>query len=147
MAPLSDTVSVKMTQLVLYPFNYEPNVKNFSYYLRPCYKLQVYSVRNRLIPTQTDTIFKFYKKNSELFIYKAYERELFIAGNIYDSRIVLRNGIKVGISRRDFQKCFTDLPVNNGDTIRLTAGRAINSMYFIFRNNILKVIRIDNHFN
>ena len=107
----------------------------------------VYTVKNRLIPTQTDSIFRFYKRKSELFIYKAYERELFIAGNIYDSRIVLRNGIKVGICRKDFQKCFSDLPVDKNDTIHLTSGKAINSIYFIFRNNVLKVIRIDNHFN
>ncbi len=144
--PVSDTVPVMKAQLVQYPFSYEPTVKNFTYYLKPCYKLKVFTSPNRLIPSRTDTIFRFYRNKSELFIYKAYEREIFIAGNIYDKRIIMRNGIRVGISRKDFIKCFTDLPVDKEDTIRLTSRKALNSMYFVFRKDKLKAIRIDNHF-
>ena len=142
-----DMHPVNKAQLVLSPFTYEPTIQNFNANLKPYYKLQVYSVKNRLNPSQTDTIYRFYRKKSELFIYKAYERELFIAGNIYDDKVVLRNGIKVGIKRDEFLKCFKDLPESKKDTIRLTSKKAINSFYFIFHNDKLKAIKIDNYFD
>lgn len=146
-APISEFNPIKKSQFVLYPFTYEPTVKNFSTYLKPYFRKQVYTVKNRLIPTQTDTIYRFFRKKSELFIYKAYERELFIAGNIYDDKVILRNGIKVGINRHDFQKCFTDLREGREDTVRLTSKKAINSLYFVFHNDKLIAIKIDNYFD
>ena len=145
--PLPETKPVNKAQLVQWPFTFEPNVKNFSQHLKPRYKLQVYTSKNRLQPSRMDTIFKFYRNKSELFILKAYERELFVGGNIYDDKIVLRNGVRVGLKREDFQKCFTDLAVSKQDTVRLTSKHATNSFYFIFKDNQLKTIKIDNYFD
>jgi hypothetical protein len=130
---------------ILNPFGYEPTIKKFSTYL-PSYKLQIYTTRNRLNPSITDSIFRFYHKKNELFIYKTKSgRELFVAGNIYDNRILLQNGVKVGIERGDFFRCFSNFKPNANDTIRITSKQAANSFYFIFKRNKLSLIKIDNY--
>jgi hypothetical protein len=128
------------------PFGYEPNIKNFSTYLPSSYKQQIYTTKNKHYPNITDSIFRFYHKKNELFVYKTNsKRELFVAGNIYDNKIILHNGIKVGMNRSDFFKCFNDLKFNTKDTLRIISKQARNSYNFIFKNDKLKAIKIDNY--
>ena|SRR5208283_2962924 len=143
--PADNTKPVTIEELVVTPFTFAPTVKNFSNSLKHFYKLQVYTVKNRFITTQTDTIFRFYRKKSELFIYKANKKEFIMASMIYDDKIVLRNGIKVGITRYNFQKSFINMPVNKKDTVRLTSKKTMNSLSFVFRNRKLFAIKIDNY--
>jgi len=90
------------------PFGYEPNIKNFSAYLPLSYKQQIYTTKNKHYANITDSIFRFYHKKNELFVYKTNsKRELFVAANIYDSRIVLHNGVKVGMNRNAFLNALT----------------------------------------
>jgi len=131
---------------IVKPFGYEPSIKNFKTYLPSSFKLQVYSMKNIHNPAIIDTIYKFYQRKSELFIYKnVSNKELFFAGNIYSSKIQLQNGVKVGMNRNDFFQCFSNLSPNKKDTIRISSKRATNSINFIFKDNKLEVIRIDNY--
>jgi hypothetical protein len=130
---------------ILNPFGYEPSIKNFSVYL-PSYKLQIYTTKNRLNPSVKDSIFRFYRKKNELFIYKTKAgRELFVAANIYDNKILMQNRIRVGIDRSEFFKSFTNFKPSSEDTIRITSKKAGNTYYFIFKNDKLKIIKIDNY--
>jgi hypothetical protein len=127
------------------PFGYEPTIKNLKTQL-PSYKLQIYTTKNKFYPNLLDSIFRFYHKKNELFVYKTgSKRELFVAANIYDINITLQNGIKVGISRMDFFKCFNDLKQTMNDTIRMVSRHTRNSYNFIFKQEKLKAIKIDNY--
>lgn len=128
------------------PFGYKPGIKNFTERLMPDYKLQVYSMKNNHNPKQSDTIYRFYRKKSELFVYKTmYGRELFFAANITDNKVVFKNGVKVGIDREDFFKRFNNFPVVQDDSIKIGTKRATIMFNFVFRNNKLKAIKINNY--
>jgi hypothetical protein len=143
---LVETKPLAKDNFISSPFGYEPTIKNFSTYLPSSYKQQIYTTKNKYYSNITDSIFRFYHKKNELFVYKTNsKRELFVAGNIYDSRIVLHNGVKVGMNRSDFFKCFNDLKFNAKDTLRMTSKQAGNSYNFIFKNDKLKAIKIDNY--
>ena len=131
---------------ILKPFGYEPNLKNFKMNLPSSFKLHIYSMKNIHNPAVTDTIYKFYQNKSEFLIYKnVNNRELFFGGNIYTNKIKLRNGITIGMTRLEFLNCFSNLKSDAKDTIRLSSKKAPNSMNFIFRNNKLIVIKMDNY--
>jgi len=131
---------------IIKPFGYEPTIKNFKANLPSSFKLQVYSMKNLHNPSIIDTIYRFHQRKSELFIYKnVNNKELFFAGNIYTDKIELRNGVKVGMARNDFFQCFSNLKPNAKDTIRISSKRATNSVNFIFKNNKLTVIKLDNY--
>jgi hypothetical protein len=128
------------------PFGYEPNIKNFSAFLPSNYKLQIYTTKNKFYPNIVDSIFRFYHKKNELFVYKTNsKRELFMAGNIYDHNIILHNGVKIGMERNDFFKCFNDLKTDLKDTLRISSKHGANSYNFIFSDDKLKAIKIDNY--
>lgn len=131
---------------IVKPLGYEPTIKGFRTNLPSSFKLQVYSMRNVHNPSVIDTIYRFYHKNSQFLVYKNLSnREMFFAGNIYTPRIQLRNGVKVGMSRDEFFHCFLDLKPKNSDTIRISSKHAPNSINFIFKDNTLKIIKIDNY--
>jgi hypothetical protein len=126
------------------PFGYAPTIKNFSTYLPASYKTQVYSMKNIHNPTLTDTIYKFYKKKTELLVLKsAHKRELFFSGSIYDHHITLQNGVTAGMTRKEFFGRFTDLKPTTKDTVRLSSKQALNSVNFIFNGDKLKVVKFD----
>ncbi len=128
------------------PFGYKPTIKNFSFYLFPQFKLQIYSIKNIHNPAVSDTIYRFYRKKSELFIYKTTDgKELFFAGNIFDAKVVLKNGVKVGTSKDDFFKSFTNLKPILNDTIALGSKRSTSLFKFIFKKDKLQAIKIDNY--
>jgi hypothetical protein len=136
---------VEKEVFILKPFGYDPTIKNFKTYL-PSFKLQVYAMGNFHHPKIIDTIYQFHRLKSQLFIYKnRANRELFFAGNIYDSRIQLQNGIRVGVSKDVFYHCFTNMKPSLKDTVRISSKEALNSINFIFKGNKLKVIKIDNY--
>lgn len=128
------------------PFGYKPNIKNFSANLFPQFKLQIYSIKNIHNPAVSDTIYRFYRKKSELFIYKTNDgKELFFAGNIFDTKVVFQNGVKVGVQKSDFFKGFTNLKPTMSDTIEFGSKRSTTLLKFIFKNEKLHVIKIDNY--
>jgi hypothetical protein len=142
---LGDKYREKET-FIIKPFGYEPTIKNFKEYLPSSFKLQVYTMKNIHRPSIIDTIYNFHHKKSKLLIYKnVNNREIFFAGNIYTDKIQLSNGVKVGMKRNDFFRCFSNLPHSEKDTIRISSKRATNSVNFIFQKNELTAIKLDNY--
>jgi hypothetical protein len=126
------------------PFGYEPTIKNFKKHIVPPYKLQLYSVKNKHQSTETDTIYRFYRKSSELFIYKTrFGKEMFFAGNISDNKVVMFNGVQVGIPRGAFFNSFTDLKYSDNDTIKISSKVKMVNYKFVFKNEKLEAIKID----
>jgi hypothetical protein len=138
--------SITKENFLVDPFGYKPTIKNFSTQLFPQYKLQIYSIKNIHNPQVSDTIYRFYRKKSELFIYKTTQgRELFFAANIVDGKVVLKNGVKVGITREEFFNGFTNLKQTPEDSVRLGSKRSTTMFNFVFKNNRLQAIKINNY--
>lgn len=138
--------SITKENFLVDPFGYKPTIKNFSSQLFPDYKLQIYSIKNLHNPQVSDTIYRFYRKKSELFIYKTIEgRELFFAANIVEGKVVLKNGVKVGITREEFFNGFTNLKQTQEDSISLGSKRSTTVFNFVFKNNRLQAIKINNY--
>ncbi len=128
------------------PFGYKPTIKNLSINLLPYYNLQIYSIRNIHNPQVSDTIYRFYRKKSELFIYKTITgRELLFAANIFDSKVVLKNGVRVGVTKEEFYNSFTNLKPITSDTVIIGSKKAATTQRFLFKHNKLDAIKIDNY--
>lgn len=128
------------------PFGYNPTIKNFKKNIIPPYKLSIYSMKNIHKSTQIDTIYRFYHKKSELFVYKIQTGgELFFAGNIYDNKIRLLNGVEVGMNRGAFFNSFTDLKYSPNDTVKLASKTAPYTYKFVFKKDILSGIKIETY--
>jgi hypothetical protein len=142
---ISISKPVEKESFIAKPFGYEPTVKNFKANL-PSYKLQVYTMKNIHNHSIIDTIYKFHRRKDELLIYKNVNNiEMFFAGRISSDKIKLKNGVRVGMSRDEFYKSFTNLRPKAEDTVRISSKRAPNSFNFIFKGNKLIMIKIDNY--
>ncbi|MDP4210401.1 MAG: hypothetical protein Q8928_16440 [Bacteroidota bacterium] len=128
------------------PFGYEPTKQNFAINLPHSFKMEIYTLRSKVRPEVKDTFFRFYYRKSELFLFKNNNlKERLTVGKIADNRVVLVNGVKTGISRDKFFKCFTNLQSSLDDTIKIMSKqRTFNSFSFIFKNHKLFVIKFDN---
>jgi len=137
---------VKQVNFVQMPFGYEANIKNFTKNLVPPFKIQRYAVINKHNPKQNDTIVKFYKGKTELFIYKTkFNQEMFFAGNITYKPFKFCNGIKIGMQRGAFFNCFTDLKYLSNDTVNVSVSSAGDMYKFVFKKDILSSISIQHY--
>lgn len=140
----NSNIPLSQSTLLEKPFGYEPTIKNFRQHIIPPYKLSLYTVQNQHQPSQKDTIYKFHRKKSELFIFKGKSnREMFFAGNICDNKITLLNGVKVGINRAVFFNSFTDLKYSQDDTVKMTSKAKMMNYKFVFKNDKLVAIKFD----
>jgi hypothetical protein len=137
---------IKKGDFITNSFGYEANVKNFTKNLVPPLKIQKFVKRNIHNPSQNDTIIKFYKGKTQLFIYKTkFKQEMFFAGVIYDKRLIMTNGIKVGMKRSDFFKAFTDLNYSDDDTVKIKLVAPADGFQFIFNKDKIKFIVIQHY--
>ena len=143
---IKDIPPVSQQMFIESPFGFDPTIKNFRKKVIPPYRETAYTMKNKHNPNLVDTIFRFYYKKSELFVYKTHEgRNLFFAGNIYDNKISLSNGIYVGMQRGAFFNSFTNLRYNTNDTVVISSEQRISKCKFIFRNDKLTGIKIENY--
>ncbi len=127
------------------PFGFEPNIKNFSNKLHKRIRIRKYTFKNKQGYSKLDTIYKFYKGKSELFIDKPYKgKQKFFAGVIKNKKIGLNYGMKKGMKKKSFLNIFSDLNDTEGDTIKLSGKNIFNNYTFIFKRNKLYSINIDN---
>jgi len=134
---------VKQRMFVENPFGFEPNYENFIEHFVPPLKIQRFTVNNQHKPEQKDTIIKFGKGKTELFIYKTKQkRELFFAGNVTHKKIVFVNGVAVGMQRGAFFNCFTDLKYTDSDTVSLRSTGQGSVYKFVFDGDKLSAVKI-----
>lgn len=124
------------------PFGYKPTIRNFKKYLPDKVRVRKYT-RQGYHPV--DTIYKFYYRNSKLLVNKSSTgHQIFMAGILRSGCISLKNGIRPGIRKRDFVNRFADLDTLANDTIRYEGNKTTNNYMFIFEDEVLKSIKIDN---
>ena len=125
------------------PFGFELTVRNFEKRYGNRLKKQRYFLESMVAGGQTDTIYRFRKGRTNILFYKPMKLEAkLMAANICKPEIALRNGIRVGITRKDFFDRFSDWPYDASDSLLLESPSTGCTFTFVFSGNKLKAIRI-----
>lgn len=128
------------------PFGFDENIENFSSLARPKFQMQKLLRKNKHYTEKTDTIYKFTYKKSEIFFYKTHRgKEFLLAGKILNKQIKLTNGISVGMHQNEFSNRFSDQLTFDSDSMQMVGEGT--KYTFIFQNNKLHRINIDNYFD
>ncbi len=127
------------------PFGFQPTIENFSDMLHKRIRIKKYTFKNKRGYSKLDTIYKFFKGRSVLFIDKPYKMEQsFFAGTIKNKKIKLNHGIQIGMEKDLFIDMFADIDNTPRDTIKLSDNNITNNYTFVFKNSKLHCIKIDN---
>ena len=125
--------SVSVKAFLDQPFGVYETVSAFKKHFDNGVKLKRMIRRNKYDAQKVDTIFKFYSKKSEVFIYKTYfNREILIGGVIADNKFPLINGVTPGMKRDAFFKAFNDLEITRKDSVKLNSKELMREFTFIF---------------
>ncbi len=128
------------------PFGFKETIDNFSHSSKPNFQTQKLLRKNKHYTEKTDTIYQFTYKRSEVFFYKTHRgKEFLLAGKIVNKQIKFTNGIHVGMSKDEFSNRFSDTPIFNSDSIQMIGEGT--KYTFIFENNKLQRVNIDNYFD
>ncbi len=133
---------VAVNQFLEQPFGKSETVASLKKQFSKDVKLKRMIRRNKHDPQKVDTIFQFYYRKSEVFVYKTYfNREMLLGGVITDNKFPLLNGVVPGMSRDNFFKSFKDLDTNQTDSIDLYSKELTRKFIFIFdKKGVLKKI-------
>jgi hypothetical protein len=124
------------------PFGVDENVKLLKLHFDKSVKIRKMIRRNKYDAQKVDTIFRFYSRKSEVFVYKTYfNREMLLGGVIRDNKFPLVNGIIPGMNRSEFFKSFNDLSANTKDSVELYSKELMRKFTFTFDSKgVLKKI-------
>lgn len=138
--------TISQDEFLSSPFGFDESIENFSSLAKPKFQTQKLLRKNKHYTEKTDTIYKFSYKKSEIFFYKTHRgKEFLLAGKILNKQIKLTNGISVGMHKEEFNNRFSDQLKFNSDSVQMVGK---GSKYtFIFENNKLQRINIDNYFD
>ncbi|NOU19452.1 MAG: hypothetical protein HOO91_18000 [Bacteroidales bacterium] len=134
--------SVAVDQFLEKPFGESETIASLKKQFSKDVKLKRMIRRNKHDSQKVDTIFQFYYRKSEVFVYKTYfNREMLLGGVITDNKFPLLNGVVPGMSRDNFFKSFKDLNTNQADSINLYSKELMRKFIFIFdKKGVLKKI-------
>lgn len=131
LAVVDPPVTVK--QFIEQPFGVDESVTSLKKIFAKDVKIKKLVRRNKHDEQKIDTIFQFYYRKSEVFVYKTYfNREMLLGGVIYDKRFPLINGITPGIKRDAFYKAFIDLKPETTDSVKVESKELLRKFNFIF---------------
>ena len=138
---------VSVNQFLDKPFGVEETVSLLKKQFDSSVKIKRMIRRNKFDAQKVDTIFQFYHRKSEVFIYKTYfNREMLLGGVIYDTKFPLINGVKPGIKREAFFKSFNDLVPNNKDSVIISNKESTREFTFVFDSKgVLKKISFSSY--
>ena len=149
---LKDTVkenyhSVSTKVFLDQPFGVNETVASLKKHFDKGVKLKRMIRRNKFDAQKVDTIFQFYYRKSEVFIYKTYfNREMLLGGVIIDNKFPLINGVTPGMKRDAFFKAFNDLEVTPNDSVKLNSKELMREFTFIFDlKGVLKKINFSSY--
>lgn len=133
---------VAVNQFLEKPFGESETIASLKKQFSKDVKLKRMIRRNKHDPQKVDTIFQFYYRKSEVFIYKTYfNREMLLGGVITNNKFPMINGVVPGMNRDSFFKSFKDLNINQADSINLFDKELMRKFIFIFdKKGILKKI-------
>ena len=140
----SEPVSTKI--FLNNPFVFAETTENFSSNTTLKFDVEKVAQDNKHYPNKKDTIYTFTYRKSEIIIYKSHTgKEFLLAGKIVDKKMKLSNSIRIGMSKNDFLKRFTDHLKIKDDRIQIMDEGT--KYTFIFKNEKLAQIDIDNYFD
>lgn len=124
------------------PFGVDENVELLKLHFDKSVKIRKMIRRNKYDAQKVDTIFRFYSRKSEVFVYKTYfNREMLLGGVIKDNKFPLVNGIVPGMNRSEFFRSFNDLSANTKDSVELYSKELMRKFTFTFDSKgVLKKI-------
>lgn len=122
------------------PFGFEPNISNFKNSDNPEFKKKIFVIKRY----PSDTIYKFIYKKSYILINKSRNGETYIGGIVKDKKFPLHKDIELGMSKKDLKLKFHQNLKQNNDTLSLYNKNYGNSYDFIFKNDKLEYLRINN---
>jgi hypothetical protein len=127
--------SVSVKSFLEQPFGVDETVKSLKNHFNKGVKLKKFIRRNKHDDQKVDTIFQFYYRKSEVFIYKTYfNREMLLGGVITDNKFPLINGVVPGMKRDAFFKAFNDLDATQSDSVKLNSKELMREFDFIFNS-------------
>ena len=140
----TETVAISKAQFAVQPFGFELTLRNFeNHYYKKVLKRQRYFIQSMANSSQTDTIYRYYKGKTKILFYKPMRLEAKIMGGvILKPEVELKNGIRVGLSRKDFFSKFTDWPYDESDSLTLESPATGCTFTFVFTRDKLKEIQI-----
>jgi hypothetical protein len=139
------TIAISKEQFAASPFGFELTLANFEshYYRKKVLKRQRYFIENIVNSAQTDTIYRYYKGKTKILFYKPMRLEAKImGGTIRKPEVELRNGISVGLSRKEFFWRFTDWTYDESDSLAIESPATGCTFTFIFRRDRISEIQI-----
>ena len=138
-------ISISKEQFAANPFGVELTIKAFDKRYKKILKQQRYTLRSPINDNYTDTIVRFYKGKTEVIFYKPMKLDAkLMGGNIYKPDVKLRNGISVGMSRKEFFWQFSDWVYDSSESLVLESVPTGCTFTFIFSKDKLKTIKISN---
>ena len=144
---IKESHPISVNQFLDKPFGVEETVSSLKKHFDKSVKVKRMIRRNKFDAQKVDTIFQFYHRKSEVFIYKTYfNREMLLGGVIYDAKFPFINGVKPGIKREEFFKSFIDLSSNNKDSVKINNRESTREFTFVFDSKgVLKKISFSSY--
>jgi hypothetical protein len=141
-AAVTTTTTISREEFAANPFGFRVTIKNFETNYRKVLKRQRYFIENSSNASQIDTIYSYYKFRTKVFFYKHghFEGRL-MGGKIRKPQVELNNGIRVGLTRKEFFGKFSDWSYDESKRLTLDAPAIGCKFTFVFSRNILKEIK------
>lgn len=127
------------------PFGFKKSIENFSNNSNAQFKTQKLLRKNKHYPKKTDTIYQLTYKKSKIFFKTYLGKKFLLTGNILNRQIELKNGIRIGITKDEFIKRFSNELKLNKDSLKMIGEGT--KYTFIFDKEKLYRINIDNYFD
>ena len=123
------------------PFGFELTLRNFEENYKHILKRQRYFMP--VSSGNVDTLYSYYKGKKTTILFHQYGRfdGRLVGGKIRKPQIELNNGIRTGLTRREFFDKFTDWYYDESDNLTLESPATRYTFTFVFKRNKLKEIK------
>ena len=132
---------VSMEEFAAKPFGFDLTLRNFEENYKDVLKRQRYFMT--VSSGNVDTLYNYYKgKNTKILFHKygRFDGRL-VGGKIRKPQIELNNGIRTGLSRKEFFGKFTNWEYDESDSLTLESPATRCKFTFIFSRDRLKEIK------
>lgn len=138
-----DGRSITVKEFTENPWKFDPTLPNIVKHYGDFLKTEKYTVKNRLNPTERDTIIRFFRGKTEIFFYKPFNGQpLFLTANISDKRIALKGDITINTTQAEVLKKIS-YPASGSDTLKISLPEGLYKTSVIFRENKVYQLKIE----
>jgi hypothetical protein len=134
------TVACTRAQFVAQPFGFDLTVENLERYYGKMLQKEHF-----LMDGQPEEAYRFSKGRTSFLFRQSYRKPLeLMSAEIHTPKISLMNGIRIGMSRKEFFWKFSDWLYDSADMLNLSSPETGYFYHFAFSNDKLKYIKITN---